>query len=79
MGPANNLSQYDFHRKKCLIHLVELDELNPKIGVQGLKTHAKSDNNAERSIHVTCRFQNLSTTFCDFSCALQRQQAVLRS
>ena len=50
----NNFSKFEiFSKKKCIIHLVELDELFPKIWVRDLKTacgrrgaHAKCENNA---------------------------------
>ena len=63
MGDRNNFGKFEFFsKKKCIIHLVELDELFPKIGVRGLKTacgrcgaHAKFENNAKcfRDLEVT--------------------------
>ena len=38
-GARNNFRKFEFFsKKKCTIHLVELDEPFPKIGVRGLKT-----------------------------------------
>ena len=55
MEDRNNFGKFDFlFEKKCIIHLVELDELFPKIEVRDFKTacgrcgaHAKFENNAK--------------------------------
>ena len=54
MGARNHFGKFEnFRKKKWIIHLVELDELFPKIRVRDLKTacgrcgaHAKFENNA---------------------------------
>ena len=38
----HKLCQFDFHRKKCIIHLVKLDELIPNIGIRYVKTASKN-------------------------------------
>ena len=55
MGARYNFGKLEiFSKKKCIIYLVELDELFPKIGVRDIKTacgrcgaYAKSRNNAK--------------------------------
>ena len=68
MGDRNNFGNFDFFsKKKCIIHLVELDELFPKIWVSDLKTacgrcgaHAKVEKRVKRIIGLQVTWLNLN-------------------
>ena len=68
LGDRNNFGNfYFFSKKKCIIHLVELDELFPKIWVSDLKTacgrcgaHAKVEKRVKRIIGLQVTWLNLN-------------------
>ena len=67
MEDRNNFGNFDFFsKKKCIIHLVELDELFPKIWVSALKTacgrcgaYAKVEKHVKFTLNLQVTWLNL--------------------